>query len=1580
MTDSQKAIEVEERGRGVAPSEAKKLRSKSKTREAITMEGKVDQVIANMGDRIMSLENSVEALEEHSIGKLETLQSNVQEVMDVQASLENDVQSMKGDVQAVVAQQTAMAEDFGRLEAKILDAVSNIQGQENQSAVMMERMTKELDRCKQTTASSSGGAASSMVTPRIEYPKPKHYDGRRDAKDVENFLWQMEVYFEGVNLIDEAMKVRTATMYLSDTASLWWRRKHADIEKGACQIDTWEMFKKELKRQFYPENVVYEARKKLRELKHRGTIRDYVKEFTTLMLQIPSMPDDVLLFYFLDGCAPWVRQELQRRGVKDVDEAIAVAESLTEYQRSTETQARTFKPTKGNFGKGMGDMRKDKPRAKPDWRPNPKIDYKAGGNKQNTWRKEYDDKKKGNLTPRSCFICKGPHFMRDCPKLGSLASMNTTQPEASHDKEAGASHMGSLQLLNALNAKTVPGASGETGLMFVVAKVNGRSTHALVDTGATHNFITEDEARRLELNIHHGGGMLKTVNAVAKPLNGVVQGVELRLGSWHGPIDISVAQMDDFKFVLGLDFLRKVNAIPLPSFGSMCILEKGSSCMVPTVSMGTEARQLSAMQLAKGWKKGEPTFIAQLSVDSEVTTNEDVLPTAMVKVLEDNSDVMPATLPRKLPPRREVDHRIELEPGAKPPAMAPYRMAPPELEELRKQLTELVDTGRIRPSKAPYGAPVLFQKKSDGTLRMCVDYRALNKVTVKNKYPIPLIADLFDRLGSAKIYTKVDLQKGYYQVRIAEGDEPKTTCITRYGSYEWLVMPFGLTNAPATFCTLMNKIFYPYLDKFVVVYLDDIVIYSNTLEEHVEHLKIIFQVLRENELFIKKEKCSFAQEEVGFLGHIIGHGSLKMDGAKVKAINEWEHPTKVTELRSFLGLVNYYRRFIKGYSARAAPLTDLLKKSQGWDWSVRSQKAFDELKAAVMKEPVLALPDFNKNFEVQTDASDFAIGGVLMQGGHPIAFESRKLNDAERRYTVQEKEMTAIIHCLRVWRHYLLGSHFVIKTDNVATSYFQSQKKLSPKQARWQDFLAEFDYVMEYKPGKANVVADALSRKAELAAISQATSTLLEEIRRGMEHDPVARMLMQSAQEGKTRRFWLEDGLLYTTGQRVFVPKWNNLRRDVIRECHDTKWAGHPGIDRTLALIERTYYWPQMRDQVETYVRTCLVCQQDKIEQKLPGGLLDPLPVPDQPWDVITMDYITALPKSEGFKSIIVIVDRFSKYATFIPATKDCTAEETARLLFKYVVKYWGLPKNIVSDRDPRFTGKLWTELFKLLGTDLHFSSSFHPQTDGQTERVNALLECYLRHFVSANQQNWAKLMDIAQFSYNLQKSESTGHSPFELATGRQPTTPDTLSVVGNLGRSPGAIKMAKSWGDHMDLARSCLEKARKRMKKWADVKRRPLEFNIGDQVLVKIRPRQFKTYRAVHKGLVRKYEGPFPVIAKVGRVSYRLDLQNTMKIHPVFHVSMLKPYKPDVEDPERNKSRRAPPIVTKSFEEDVETILADRVVRRTGVQPYTQYLVKWKKRPESEATWENVGDLWQFEPELRHYTATRASPDSVGE
>ncbi len=354
-------------------------------------------------------------------------------------------------------------------------------------------------------------------------------------------------------------------------------------------------------------------------------------------------------------------------------------------------------------------------------------------------------------------------------------------------------------------------------------------------------------------------------------------------------------------------------------------------------------------------------------------------PNCIKQVLDEFPDVMPEDLPVDLPPRRQVDHVIEVMPGMAPPAKAPYRMSHDELKELKVQLEELLTKGYIKPSKSPYGAPILFVHKKDGTLRMCVNYRAFNKVTVKNRYPLPHIDDHFDRLSRAKVFSRIDLRSRYYQIRVVEGDEEKTTYRTRYGSYEFLVIPFGLTNAPATFCTFMNDIFQEWLNDFVVVYIDDILIYSGSLEEHVEHLRKVFQRLKENKLYAKFEKCKFGVTEVDFLGHRITQEGLKMNDHKVKAILDWEPPKSVPALRSFLRLASYYRKFIKKFAKMAAPLTNLLKKStRTYEWDGACNEAFETLKGILVKVPLLKLPDFDKDFEIHSDAPDFAIGGVLV--------------------------------------------------------------------------------------------------------------------------------------------------------------------------------------------------------------------------------------------------------------------------------------------------------------------------------------------------------------------------------------------------------------------------------------------------------------------------------------------------------------------------------------------------------------------------------------------------------------------------
>ncbi|XP_068663055.1 uncharacterized protein [Aristolochia californica] len=533
------------------------------------------------------------------------------------------------------------------------------------------------------------------------------------------------------------------------------------------------------------------------------------------------MSDKDRLFSFLAGLKPWAETELRRREVKSLAVAIATAEKLTEYERKSEDNA--TRPSKDNSYNGQKKKKK----------PEKERERTEPSDTRHTNSKKKDDKGKSFKRPLKCFICEGEHMARDCPKKKLL---NAAQFESEKEKP----RMGALSLLNVVRSKepkaSVKEARPNRNLLYLDVIINGFQVKAMVDTGATHNFVSEEEARRLKLKATRDSSRMKAVNSAAREVSGVAKAVSANVGEWGGKLDFTIVPMDDFKVILSMDFLTTCKAFILPSLGVVGILDEGGACMINgfKTNVTKNIESIGAFQIKRGLKQGYSTYLAAFCEVKEDVAQ--VIPKEMTGVLNEFRDVMPRELPPCLPPRRGVDHKIELEPGVKLPSKAPYRMAPKELEKLRKQLGELLEAGFIQPSKAPYGAPVLFQHKKDGSMRLCIDYRALNKITIKNKYPIPLISYPFDQLRDARVFTKLDLRSGYYQVRIAEGDEPKTACITRNGSYEFLMMPFGLTNAPATFCTLMNEVFKEFLDKFVVVYLDDIVIYSRTMEEHLREV------------------------------------------------------------------------------------------------------------------------------------------------------------------------------------------------------------------------------------------------------------------------------------------------------------------------------------------------------------------------------------------------------------------------------------------------------------------------------------------------------------------------------------------------------------------------------------------------------------------------------------------------------------------------------------------------------------------------------------------------------------------------
>jgi hypothetical protein len=486
-----------------------------------------------------------------------------------------------------------------------------------------------------------------------------------------------------------------------------------------------------------------------------------------------------------------------------------------------------------------------------------------------------------------------------------------------------------------------------------------------------------------------------------------------------------------------------------------------------------------------------------------------------ISVVCEFPDVFPDDLPG-LPPERDVEFVIELKPGTAPISRRSYRMPPNELAELKAQLQDLLEKGFIRPSSSPWGCPAIFVKKNDQTLRMCVDYRPLNEVTIKNKYPLPRIDILFDQLTGAQVFSKIDLRSGYHQIRIRPEDIPKTAFTTRYGLFKYLVMSFGLTNAPAHFTYLMNSVFMPELDKFLVVFIDDILIYSKNKEEHAQHLRIVLTRLREHQLYAKFSKCAFWLEEIQFLGHVLSAKGIVVDPIKVKDILEWKPPTTVHQVRSFLGLVGYYRRFIPDFSKLVKPITSLLKNDTKFNWSSRCNEAFEQLKVLLTTAPVLAQPDIEKPFDVYCDASGSGLGCVLMQKGRLIAYASRQLRQHEEHYPTHDLELAAVVHALRIWHHYLLGNICHIYTDHKSLMYIFIHSELNMRQRRWLELIKDNELEIHYHLGKANVVADALSHKASYHCLMMKTSNItlcqeMEKLNLGMiQHETLNQLKLES--------------------------------------------------------------------------------------------------------------------------------------------------------------------------------------------------------------------------------------------------------------------------------------------------------------------------------------------------------------------------------------------------------------------------------------------------------------------------------------
>ncbi|KAI3494637.1 hypothetical protein L1887_40554 [Cichorium endivia] len=1292
--------------------------------------------------------------------------------------------------------------------------------------------------------------------------KPKEFHGKEGAVGLLKWIDSMESVLH-ISKCTEGNKVEFATCMLQDRALTWWKNQVQTRGREVAYQLSWEDLKKLLIEEYCPKDELQKLEYELWNHSMEGTqIEKYIVRFHELARLVPHMvtPEEKRIDRFIWGLAPEIRGMVTSANPTTIQRAVVLANRLT--NDLIRTRATT---TEGSNSKRKSDQQEErrsggKSRRKPKTSKNFVVKTQEPEVTMTQERKQYMGPhpkcgkcnyhhagacwvcskcgRLGHLVgycrqnkegAKACYQCGSTDHLRNaCPKLNRGPGTGGQNPTRHNNQgNAGGQARGVAFAIGAEEARQHPKVI--TGMFLL----NNHFASVIFDAGADRSFVSLDFRPLINLPSRVMKSVVTIELADGREVRAkdIIPGCTLNLADKLFSIDLIPIEIGSFDIIVGMDWLAK-NRADIGCYEKVVRipLSNGETLIIKGEKPGRSLNIVSIIKIRKCLKEDCIAFMAQV-----VEREPEVKQVQDIPVVRDYPEVFPEEFPG-LPPHRQVEFRIDLIPGAAPVAKTPYRLAPSEMQELSGQLQELLEKGFIRPSSSPWGAPVLFVKKKDGSFRMCIDYRELNKLTIKNRYPLPRIDDLFDQLQGASYFSKIDLRSGYHQLRVHEEDIHKTAFRTRYGHYEFLVMPFGLTNAPAVFMDLMNRVCRPYLDKFVIVFIDDILVYSRSKEDHEQHLRLMLNLLKEQKLYAKFTKCEFWIREVHFLGHVVGKEGIHVDPAKIEAIKKWEAPRTPTEIRQFLGLAGYYRRFIENFSKIAQPLTALTQKDRKFLWEEKQEEAFQILKNKLCNAPILALPEGSENFVVFCDASHQGLGCVLMQKDKVIAYASRQLKPHEKNYTTHDLELGAIVFALKIWRHYLYGTKCTIYTDHKSLQHILDQKMLNMRQRRWVELFSDYDCEIRYHPGKANVVADALSRKervkpSRVRALGMVVHTSLKsQILSAQEKALTKENLQGESLHGLEARFEIKpDGVRYFKN-RIWIPKVDELRKLILDESHRSRYSIHPGADKMYKDLTEYYWWPGMKKDVALYVGKCLTCSKT-VKQK------------------------------EQFKH--------------------------------------------------------WKDMLRACAIEF--------------------------------KGNWDTHLPLIEFSYNNSYHTSIQCAPYEALYGRKCRSPLCWVEIGD--RQLTRVDLIQETTDKIAIIRDKLKIARDRQKSYADNRRKPLEFQVGDKVLLKVSP---------WKGLVRfgkkgklspRYVGPFEIMERIGPVAYKLQLpQELSAIHDTFHVSNLKKCLADeslivpLEEIQINDKLNF-------VEEPVEIL--DREVKQLKQSKIPIVKVRWNSKRGPEYTWD---------------------------
>lgn len=849
-----------------------------------------------------------------------------------------------------------------------------------------------------------------------------------------------------------------------------------------------------------------------------------------------------------------------------------------------------------------------------------------------------------------------------------------------------------------------------------------------------------------------------------------------------------------------------------------------------------------------------------------------------------------------------VEHKILAD--SEPIKQRAYRVSPIIQQHIDDAVKSMLDDDVIEPSQSAWSSPVLLVPKKDGQYRFCVDYRRLNKVTKKDAYPLPYMSSILDKLRNAKYLSSLDIKSAYWQVSVAkESREYTAFTVPGRGLFQFKRMPFGLCNSPATFQRLIDRVLGAELEPHVFVYLDDVIVVTETFEKHLEILQEIFERIKNAGLTVSEEKCFFCRPELRYLGYVVDHQGLHVDPEKVSAVLNIPPPKNTTEVRRILGVASWYRRFIPNFSTIVAPMTALLCKNKKWFWSDDCERALQQIKTALVTAPILTCPDFNRPFIVQTDASNFGIGAALTQqfddGERVICYISRSLTRQERNYSTVERELLSIVVALERLRPYLEGYKFTVITDQHSLIWLHNLREPTGRLARWAVRLQQFDFEIIHRKGKDHVVPDLLSRtvpEINTVATTNVSDKWYQNMCKKVRDNPL-----------KYSQWRLSENKLYkyvscpypklsdeNDSWKEVVPK--QFRTSIINENHDSMSACHAGVFKTFERLKSRYYWPKLRSDVARYVRNCSICLKHKPSLKSPAGLLGKHPEATRPWQMISVDLFGPLPRSsQGYKYIYVVTDTFSKFSLFFPI-RNATAAAVTRITEEQVFLIFGCPQYLICDNGKQFQSKLLKKLCENYKTSIIFTPYYHAQSN-PVERVNQVLKTMLSCYVDDNHTIWDKLLPKIGCAIRSAVHESTGLTPFFVNFGREHIISGDKYDRPNFSDNdqqkvaPSAAEFERVFKD----IRKRLDIAHSRSKKRYNLRKRPVSYAVGEKV--------YRTNHALSDAanqftakLAPKYLGPFIVKRKLSPVVYELaDAKGKSK--GTWHVKDLKSHPPDISN-----------------------------------------------------------------------------------